>query len=179
MASSLPDKHSNSKRHAEQLEPSMSFGAGAFIHGPRAVVRNNTIQYPWCSALFSTLLRNAFPDAPFSSCVLQMNKATRVHRDAHNDEDFDNIVLACSEWQGGKLWLEDSEGDTMLEDGSKGRLLSVQPKAQFSAHIPHKAMPVRCRVILVGFHIRDAWRLKKQDCQWLRRLGFPVRCAMD
>ena len=174
----LPEQKPGKHRHDAADKLTACFGTGAFIHGPHAGVRRHVIEYPWCSAMLAALLKTHFPGRPFSSCVLQMNMVTKVHKDYHNDENVDNIVLACSRWEGGHLWLEDAEGSFLLENGKRGRVLSVQPQAVFSGHVPHKALPwTGCRTVLVGFHIRDMWRLKDEDVALLHRLGFVVLCS--
>ena len=92
---------------------------------------------------------------------------------------INNRVLACSRWEGGQLWLEDPDGEALLENGSRGRLLDVQPSATFDGHVRHKAMPwTGSRTLVVGFHIRDAWRLRPSEVQYLTRLGFVLHgCA--
>ena len=129
----LPMRKSGHDRYSSNALIQACFGAGAFIHGPHAGVRKHVDEFPWCSALLALMLRTYFPGKSFSSCVLQMNMSTRAHRDLHNDEGIDNLVLACSRWEGGQLWLEDCRGDTFLEDGSRGRLISLQPCAAFMA----------------------------------------------
>ena len=137
----LPMRKSGHNRYSSNALIQACFGTGAFIHGPHAGVRKHVDEFPWCSALLALMLRTYFPGKCFSSCVLQMNMSTNAHRDLHNDESIDNLVLACSKWEGGQLWLEDGRGDTVLEDGSRRRLISLQPCATFNGHIRHKAMP--------------------------------------
>ena len=176
----LPEQRHGKHRYAKNDQLTSCFGTGAFIHGPHAGIRRHVVEYPWCSAMLAALLRTHFPGRPFSSCVLQMNMITKVHRDYHNDEHVDNLVLACSHWEGGHLWLEDADGDFFLENGMRGRVLSVQPKATFNGHVPHKAMPwTGCRTVLVGFHIRDMWRLKAEDVSFLHRIGFVLCSSME
>ena len=176
----LPVQKHGKRRYAQSDRLTFCFGTGAFIHGPHAGIRKHVADYPWCSVLLAALLRTHFPGRPFSSCVLQMNMTTQVHRDHHNDENVDNLVLACSRWEGGHLWLEDAEGGIFLENGMRGRALSVQPKAEFNGRIPHKSMPwTGCRTALVGFHIRDMWRLKAEDITVLQRMGFVLRCSAE
>ena len=180
LAGLLPECKTVHHRYAANQQLRACFGTGAFIHGPHAGVRKHAVEYPWCSVLLAAMLRSYFPGKPFSSCVLQMNMPTNAHRDQHNDVAIDNLVLACSKWEGGHLWLEDPEGDVLLEDGSKGRLLNVQPKAMFDGHVRHKAMPwTGSRTVVVGFHIRDAWRLRQREVQYLARLGFVLQGCVE
>ena len=176
----LPMRNRGHPRYSANDHIQACFGTGAFTHGPHAGVRKRAAEFPWCSALLAAMLRAYFPGKFFSSCVLQMNMSTNAHRDLHNDASIDNLVLACSKWEGGQLWLEDEGGDTVLEDGSRGRLISLQPCATFNGHIRHKAMPwTGSRTVLVGYHIRDAWRLCLEDVQSLQRLGFMLQCSTD
>ena len=70
-----------------------------------------------------------------------------------------------------------STGTVVLHNnGRKGLLLPLQPKGFFNGHTPHKTMPWKgYRSILVGFHIRDSWKLEESDARALTSIGFPLR----
>ena len=103
----------------------------------------------------------------------------QVSQGSAYDDATENLVLACSRWEGGHLWLEDADGDVVLEDGLKGRTISVQPSGTFNGHVLHRAMPwTGCRTVLVDFHIRDMWRLGDDEVAQLQRLGFMLRSFM-
>ena len=131
-----------------------------------------------CSLLFSVPIFQAGLSAHVF--FIQMSMTTRVHRGQHNDDATENLVLACSRWEGGHLWLGDADGDVVLEDGLKGRTISVQPSGAFNGHVLHRAMPwTGCRTVLVGFHVRDMWRLGDDEVAQLQRLGFMLRSFME
>ena len=176
LASFLPDKVSRHHRFTGRDALALNFGTGAFVRGPMCGVRRHVYDYPWTTALLVVLLKTEFPGYCFSSCSYLVNVSTTLHRDPRNDEACPNLVVACSSWSGGgELWLEDSAG-TVLETGHKGILILLQPKGLLNGHTPHQTMPWKgYRSILVGFHIRDSWKLEESDASALTSIGFPLR----
>ena len=107
LASFLPDKVSRHHRFSGRDALALNFGTGAFVHGPMCGVRRHVYDYAWATVLLVGLLKSQFPGYFFSSCSYMVNVSTDMRRDPRNNETCPNIVVACSSWSGGELWLED------------------------------------------------------------------------
>ena len=88
---------------------SMCFMSGAYSQGPLYGLRKNTTLLPWVSLLVCKYIRSC-TSVPFTSFVLQRNTLMRAHRDLNNAPDSSNVVLPCSSFAGGGLWLKSTSG---------------------------------------------------------------------
>eukprot|EP00439_Symbiodinium_sp_Y106_P042204 s4319_g5.t1 len=92
-----------------------------------------------------------------------MNVLAKPHRDMQNDCEHDNMLIPCSVWQGGEVWLKDSGGDTALgASGPTGRLHDVTCPLRFHPRAGHDNSPrVRFMPVLhftrqlVARHLRE------------------------
>ena len=109
--------------------------------------------------------RQETPAVKFSSLALFRNNLTVPHKDSHNCPQSTNQVFALSEFTGGRVVVEDPEGDQFLRHNGqdfRGRALSFKAGVlRFSAReVRHWTEPwVGDRVVLVSYTIRDVPRL--------------------
>ena len=124
--------------------------------------------------------RQQTPAVKFSSLALFRNNLTVPHKDSHNCPQSTNQVFAISEFTGGRVVVEDPEGDQFLrhnEQDFRGRALSFKAGVlRFSAReIRHWTEPwVGDRVVLVSYTIRDVQRLSKASRDALLSAKFAL-----
>ena len=70
-------------------------------------------------------LRTRFPDGTWTSIAVLFNPRMGLRRDIQNMPGHSNHALALGEYTGGRVWIEDDEGDSTarLEDKKGGREL--------------------------------------------------------
>ncbi|CAE7864680.1 unnamed protein product, partial [Symbiodinium necroappetens] len=95
---------------------SMGFCSGAYSQGPLSGLRQNTTLFPWVTLLVCKFIRSCTHE-PFTSFVLQRN-TSMGHKDLNNAKDSVNVLLPCSTFRGGGLWIEQSGGQCASQDGT-------------------------------------------------------------
>ena len=90
------------------LPGSMCFTSGAYSPGPLFGLRRNTTLLPWVTLLVCKYIRSC-TNVTFTSFVLQRNTSMRAHRDLNNAPGSSNVVLPCSSFAGGGLWLQSTQ----------------------------------------------------------------------
>ncbi|OLP79746.1 hypothetical protein AK812_SmicGene39938 [Symbiodinium microadriaticum] len=104
---------------------SMSFCSGAYSQGPLFGLRRKTTLFPWATLLICKYIRS-YTHVPFSSFVLQRNITMRAHKDLNNAPDSFNVLLPCSTFRGGGLWLQAPTGDCpSMDDALRGHRITV------------------------------------------------------
>ncbi|CAE7739597.1 pol, partial [Symbiodinium sp. CCMP2592] len=115
---------------------------------------------------------------PFTTVTLSLNQQSGVHVDARNSRTFQNIVIPAGYWDAGELWVSrDSGCITFPGTELLGDVVPVKhPFTLLDATQPHAVFDwTGERTVVIGFHIRDAWRLQPDDLAMLADAGFHVR----
>ena len=100
-----------------------TFLTGAWARGPHVGLTRNLRNYPQVSRLLAHILRGVDQDFQFSSCTLARNVCSKPHRDSYNAEGSWNLVVPCSTFQGGEVWVQHEAGATLLsQQGEPGTL---------------------------------------------------------
>ena len=141
-----------------------------------AGVVNNTVAYPWVTRALAGILGTWSEELQFTSCTLSLNTQAALHRDSRNLANSVNLALPCSEFQGGQLFIEDSQGGTSLTSRRPvGHLVSTNEAAAFSPKKLHATPPWEgTRLLLLSFHIGQYANLKPPDVQLLTHHGFRI-----
>ena len=157
---------------------SCSFLTGAFVHGVSAGITNNARRYPMVTTLLTSVLQSIAPTAWFSSAGVSLNLRSAVHRDSNNSSTIPNVLIPASSFEHGELWIEDSTGNHLMA-GHLGRLIPVsRPYITFDPRKRHATSNwIGNRLVLIGYHVRDADRFSSADQTELRRLGFCLYVA--
>ena len=152
---------------------SCSFITGAFIHGASAGITVNSRRYPMVTCLLTSVLRSIAPDCWFTSAGISLNMQAGVHRGSNNAANIPNILIPASDFENGELWIEDGSG-TQQMSGYMGRLISVErPFITFNPRLRHATSAWSgTRLVLIGYHVRNAELLTASHSLELRRLGF-------
>ena len=87
-------------------------------------------------------------------------------------------MVPASDFEKGELWIEDGAGNCQM-GGILGRLVQIsRPFISFDARTRHATSSwVGNRLILIGYHVRNAELLSAADQMELRRLGFRLHAA--
>ena len=77
-----------------------------------------------CAAV-NGFLRSRFPSGTWTSIAVLFNPRMGLHRDIQNMPGHSNHALALRDYTGGRVWIEDDDGDstTWLADKKGGREL--------------------------------------------------------
>ena len=163
-----------------ELQKPKTFVTGAYARSSFHGLRRGTRDFPWLTCLLCAVVRHVAPGHRFTSITLARNVMTQAHRDSHNDEGSWNLLLPCSSYLHGDLWLESDNGTVPLTmDGPRGVLRSTQKPCFFRPRALHATMPWQGqRLVLVAFHTRNADRTPCADMSVLLSLGFyPMEYA--
>ena len=121
-------------------EGQRSFTTRAFIHGDKVGLRRNLRMFPFTSRLLARIMKSNFGGRVFSSLALFREVMQPPHKDTTNGP-HDNLLLACSRFEGGGLWTELDCGTSFREiRGGKigGEIMSWKDgKNSFDAHRWH------------------------------------------
>ena len=155
---------------------------GLFGHGGVVGVSNATGLREACIAV-NRFLRSRFPNGTWSSIAVLYNPHMGLHRDIQNMPGHSNHALALGEYTGGRVWIEDDEGDSAawLEDKKggrelRGRWLDMHDKpVSFDARRYHKVEPHEGSMWALAAYVPQAYaRATEQHRQALREAGFPL-----
>ncbi|CAE7214168.1 Capn15 [Symbiodinium sp. CCMP2592] len=153
-----------------------SFSVGAYAAGGTQGIQNNTRDYPWMTRLMTALINGANPRHHYSSCTLLMNVMRNKHRDLANEVGTSNLLLPCSRWRGGQVWVADEQGSVHLDGRSgAGCLRSVQlPYLMLDPRLAHATFPWSCgdRILIVAHHAKGLQALTPADRALLEWAGF-------
>ena len=83
---------------------SLSFTTGASARGPNVSLTQNMRLFPGVSRLLALIIQAIDPAHRFSSCTFALNTRARPHRDGHNSRQSFNLLIPCSEFEGGGIW---------------------------------------------------------------------------
>ena len=155
-----------------------SFTTGAYCHHGKAGLRKNLSAFPFCSQLLSRLIGSQFPGEPFTSLALFLDISQPLHKDTTNGR-YNNLLLACSTFEDGGLWIEDPSGDSYrLVQGKNlaGRVIRwSEGRITFDPHLWHATDGWSgTRLVLAAYSIAHSELLSLEDRRRLDSLGFSV-----
>ncbi|OLP90462.1 hypothetical protein AK812_SmicGene27966 [Symbiodinium microadriaticum] len=117
------------------MKPPKAFTTGAYSRSAFHGLRRDTCVYPWLTSLLCSIVRNVAPRHKFTTISWARNVMTVVHKDSHNDGASRNLILPCSSFTQGSLWLEDSEGEVMISAaGPRGQLWNTRNADRLSVN---------------------------------------------
>ena len=159
----------------DELQSPKAFVTGAYARASFHGLRRGTRDFPWFTCLLCSILRHVAPGHRFTSITLVRNVMTAAHKDSHNDDCSWNLLLPCSMYLHGELWLE-SESRTvpLYKDGKCGELRrNTQKPCFFRPRTLHATMPWHGqRLVMVAFHTRNADRMQGRDMSTMLSMGF-------
>ena len=144
-----------------------TFIAGACVHGGTAAIMSNFQMYPWVTRLGCSIAQQQAPDFWFSSMAVNLNCQSSVHRDSNSHSILPSAVIPASMFTGGQLWVEESAGSVFI-DGVPGRAVELTLPCYLSIKTS-TCNPFMDPLVIVLYHIRQAWRLPEQSRERLNR----------
>ena len=158
-----------------------SFSIGAFTQGGVGGILRSTRIFPWTAKLLTAIVRGACFNHQFSAVAAHKNTFMEPHIDVNNSRHCPNLILPCSRWQGGGIWVAEDTGLTSLPSANiQGRVYAVRfPYVLLDPHFfMHSTQRWRGdRIILVAYAVRQLRLLKPDDTLLLESCGFSVRYA--
>ena len=161
---------------------SKTFISGAFVHGGITSVMNNVSCFPWCTRLFTGFVRkHATAGVRFSTVAVFQNVQTTPHVDAHNCPESINHVFRISDFKGGRVILQDPNGEIQLEH--QGKTLRGSP-LEFRDHQARFCAKERLhwteswsggpRIVLIAYTVRSLAKLSPEQTTALTNVGFSL-----
>ena len=155
---------------------------GLFGHGGVCGVSNATARQAACAAV-NHFLKSRFPGGVWTSIAVLFNPHMGPHRDIQNMIGQPNHAIALGDFIGGRVWIEDDEGDSMARLATKkgerelrGRWLDMHDKpVSFDARRYHMVEPHEGSMWALAAYVPQAYtRSTEQHRQALREAGFPL-----
>ena len=143
-------------------------------------ITNITRQRPFLCKLLVKFLKQELPTLSFTTIALAIDATLKPHRDLANAKYSQAGILGLSEFEGGKLWIEDVDGKVkrrVTQDQVKtGALLDISQQAKiFDSRRWHGADKHRgTRATLTGYTSRQLYNLDRDLVETLRTLGFQL-----
>ncbi|OLP84290.1 Copia protein [Symbiodinium microadriaticum] len=157
---------------------------GAWTHGGCQGLSKQCKARPQLTRLINAFLRKLFPTGTWTSIIINDNITFVPHRDSYNMPDSDNFLVCVSSKEempsGGRLWIEDSQGQELRQVRPNhellGKLVEIRGKGfRFSPRCWHgtEAWEGR-RVVLNGHSTAGARKLSQSELSQLVDMGFPL-----
>ena len=154
-----------------------SFSVGAFVQGGLGGVLKCTRAFPWAVRLLVAVVRGCCYNHRFNAVSLHRNTFMAPRTDSHNARGFPNLVLPCSRWVGGGIWMAEATHLSTLVDASiLGRVHAVRfPYVLLDPHVLHGTQIWSGdRIILIAYAVRDVSLIGPVDTRFLADYGFTV-----
>ena len=160
---------------------------GMYCHGGATGLTSLTRKRPLLTRLLVRLMRQELPDLSFTTVTLAIDSTLKPHRDLANAIDSRAGVMGISEFQGGRLWVEQPDGAIkrrISADKIKvGKLLDVCQQAQiFDPRQWHGADKHQgTRATITAYTARQLRNLGHDLIEVLGSMGFllpSVSCSL-
>ena len=155
------------------------FSTGAYYWCGTASVRRNLILFPHTSRLLAGIVGSTDPAHKFSTLSMIRNVLLPIHRDDGNLAGSQNLVIPCSVWDRGEIWIEQPGGSQMRTVRGKevpGELHELTRPVRFNPHLLHGTHEWQgTRTIITAFHIRGTDSLACTDRMKLSELQFRIQ----
>ena len=178
----LPDSRKGKRRGCIMEDPQgrrqFTFAVGAFTLGGLHGIMHATLDFPWVTRLLVAVVRGCCYNHVFSAVAVHCNQRMSPHVDLHNAPGRPNLLLPCTRWSGGGLWVSDNKhARTLSADSETGRVLHItKPYTIMNPHVLHATVEwAGDRVLLVAYAVADPQKWLASDSQKLCELGFSVQ----
>ena len=133
--------------------------------------------HPWVMRLLCSVPRRQALSLWCASVGFNLTCQFAMHRDSHNHSILPSAIIPASMFQGARLWVEDSDGQILVE-GVRARAIEITfPCVTFQSRLRHATgswTGNRLVVILYLYHIHQAWRLPGHARRCLTGAGFQA-----
>ncbi|CAE7467813.1 RE1 [Symbiodinium necroappetens] len=178
----LYEKLEASRQKSSRGGSSMWF-TGAFVRGGKAGLRLGTTRMPWSTRYLIGAARHLTGYEDFTAVGVARNPKFGYHKDSHNEEEADNVVVGLNDVKtGGGLWVQNEDLHQAEADWRqvtkkvmcKGevRALGRGDVTRFAPRLWHGAEPHEGdRYIMITYTPRTR-ALSREDKEVLGSLGF-------
>ena len=154
------------------------FSTGAYYWCGAASVRRNLILFPHTSRLLAVIVGITDSDHKFSTLSMIRNVLLPIHRDDGNLAGSHNLVIPCSVWDRGEIWIEKPGGSQKRSVRGKevpGELHKLTRPVRFNPQLLHGTSEWKgTRTIITAFHVRGTDSLACTDRMKLTDLQFRI-----
>ena len=153
---------------------------GMYCHGGISGLTNLTRHRPYLCRLLVKFMRQELPTLTFTTIALAIDATLKPHRDLANAKYSLAGIIGLSNFEGGKLWIEDADGTVKrrvaADQVKTGILLDISQQAKiFDSRRWHGADKHRgVRATLTGYTARQLYNLDRDLVETLKILGFPL-----
>ncbi|CAE7453884.1 unnamed protein product, partial [Symbiodinium necroappetens] len=155
------------------------FSTGAYYWCGASSVRRNLNLFPHASRLLAGIVGVIDPDHKFSTLSMIRNVLLPIHRDDGNLAGSHNLVIRCSVWDHGEIWIEQTGGSQMRRvrgNDVPGELHELTRPVRFNPHLLHGTHEWEgTRTIITAFHVRGTDSLACTDRMKLSDLQFRIQ----
>ena len=155
---------------------------GLYAHGGISGITRASNDEDACQAV-NHFLKSRFPGKTWTSIAILCNPKMGLHRDLMNLKDHMNHAVTLGSFSGGRVWVEDENGDASekVQMKTKTRALigtwhDIHDKPiTFDARRFHQVEPHEGRMwTLAAYTPRAFLWMKDDDASRLSSLGFPL-----
>ncbi|OLQ10709.1 Retrovirus-related Pol polyprotein from transposon TNT 1-94 [Symbiodinium microadriaticum] len=179
---SLYERLEASRQKSSRGGSSMWF-TGAFVRGGKAGLRLGTTRMPWSTRYLIGAARHLTGTADFTAVGVARNPKFGYHKDSHNEEEADNVVVGLNDVEtGGGLWVQNEDlhhAEAEWRQVSKKvmckgevRVLGRGDVTRFAPRLWHGAEPHEGDRYIMILYTPRTRALLKEDRDVLRGLGF-------
>ena len=157
---------------------SISWSSGAYVQGSLIGLRHHCTSHPLCTKLLCKCVNSVLPELEFTSVALFQNLMAQPHADRNNALGYPNALIACSEFEGGELWVASDHGIDPCPDSScktLGFRLPLDRPLVFDPRQLHGTCQWEgARLVLAAYTINHFERLPQHQVDTLTQLGFVL-----
>ena len=152
------------KRFGVVEEAQKIWSSGAFVHGGVVGLKKSMTTFPMATRVFAKYVKQVAPEHEFNSVAVNVNVQARGRKDIHNVGT--TMVASLSTFKEGGLDVDTPDGTVTLD--------VKDAPAFFSPKHTHTTRPWSCgnRVVLLAYSVRDSGKLKAEDVNLLKDMGF-------
>ncbi|CAE7540315.1 RE1 [Symbiodinium sp. CCMP2592] len=171
------------ERLEELGDTDMRIGKKAAVTSWKAGTRLNLREYPYATKLLAGFGKKYAGGRPFTALGIARNANLGIHRDSHNARFSENIIVPITDFKGGGLWLEQSDGEDAgekrelpngqivygnLVKAEKGKPICFPPRRW------HQVQPWQGDRVTFLMYTPRGTKLSEKDMVELETAGFPI-----
>ena len=155
---------------------------GLFAHGGISGISRASSNEKACAAV-NHFLRNRFPGKTWTSIAVLRNPKVGLHRDLLNLKGHPNHAITLGSFTGGRVWVEDENGDIPAEVQMKTKTRALigawhdthDKPITFDARRFHQVEPHEGEMWAMAAYTPQAFKwLNDENATRLSSLGFPL-----
>ena len=155
---------------------------GLYAHGGISGISRASNDESACRAV-NHFLRSRFPGKTWTSIAILCNPKMGLHRDLLNLRGHSNYAITLGSFTGGRVWIEDENGDAPAEVQMKSKIRALigswhdihDKPITFDARRFHQVEPHEGHMWALAAYTPQAFKwLTNENAERLSSLGFPL-----